>query len=271
MCTISWRLDRGEYTVFFNRDESRMRARAIPPDIFHNEVQQYIMPLDPQGGGSWIAVNANGLTFALLNNYQGRLPKGRLRSRGLLVRNLTVCVSLEEVKHYLQQQNLKSYAPFSLLVFTPDVGDSLAPVPTIPLFRWDGRQLGMNLKTSPHFSSAIEFEEVCNLRHAVYDKLITSQKEVNNQDFLYLHRSHLPSKSAQSICMHREDACTVSFSQVSVNQSEILFSYVDGAPCEQDIQAPVVLRRRPRDQAWNRSNDSRYVSGHRSQYKRTMR
>src|SRR5690606_13667857 len=119
MCTVSWYADKNSYKVFFNRDECKDRARAVAPEIYtvrsQTSSQSHIMPLDPVGGGTWFAVNEFGLVFALLNYYQGRLPKGRLHSRGEIVKQIVSSRSLLEAQTYLQSLNLQKFPPFSLL------------------------------------------------------------------------------------------------------------------------------------------------------------
>lgn len=246
MCTVSWHVDKNSYKVFFNRDESKGRATALPPEIYtiksETHSQSHIMPLDPEGGGSWLAVNEYGLVFALLNFYQGRLPKGRLRSRGEIVKEIVSSRSVAEALAWLQALNLEKFPPFSLLVFTPE----LMQVPAFQktqMFCWNGKQLSQESKSSPLFSSAIDFDLVRESREKIYKTLILAKDKVDDEDFLQLHKSHLPEKSRISICMHRDDASTVSFSQVTVSPERVDFYYADGAPCQAVLQKAVSLPR----------------------------
>jgi Transport and Golgi organisation 2 len=47
-----------------------------------------------------------------------------------------------------------------------------------------------------------------------------------------LHKSHDPEPGPYSICMHRPDAATVSYTQVEFTPREISMVYVAGPPCE---------------------------------------
>ena len=176
-------------------------------------------------------------------HYQGRLPKGRLHSRGQIVKELASCSSLEQIDEYINLLNLSRYAPFSLLVFYPEIVNQETGFPLIPLYRWTGKELVKESKRSPHFSSAVEFEQVCEIRNRIYCELINKEKTPCREDYINLHKGHLPEKSKYSICMHRPHANTVSFSHVSVGKSEINYYYSDGAPCEALLQRPVVLSR----------------------------
>lgn len=203
------------------------------------------MPVDPQGGGSWLAVNASGLTFALLNYYQGKLPKGRLQSRGHIVRELAGCTNIVGVETWLRAQNLQKFAPFSLLVFSPELFSQNFFSPAVPLYLWDGKKLKFDREgvPGPYFSSAVGFASVCETRTAIYNELVNAKSKISIDDFVFFHKSHLPEKSRYSICMHREDAQTVSFSRVEVSTMDIQFYYSDGAPCEAPLQQPLGLKR----------------------------
>jgi len=241
MCTISWFFEAGpsaqeqiSYHVFFNRDEGLGRAPASPPTTVKSGEQNGIaslMPIDPEGGGSWLAANQAGMTFALLNFYQGRTPKGKLLSRGNIVKNISCKRSCEEVENYLNTLNLHRYAPFSLLVFSQE--QSSCDNFSVPLYQWTGKNLLVSRQESPLFSSAVDYDKVTSSRMRVYGEMISSVEPASIAEHTLLHASHLPEKSRRSICMHREDACTVSFSHVGVGPDQIVFDYQDGAPCEQ--------------------------------------
>jgi len=226
------------YRVFFNRDEQVHRPKALLPKIFEGTSTKSIMPVDPQGGGTWCAVNDYGLTLALLNYYQGRLPKGRLISRGQIVKRCTGYESLTQVKAYLQALNLAKYAPFSLLMFEPRAEQ-------VCMMRWNGKTLEESQQNCPLISSAVRYEEVHNSRLEVYHKLISTDDTIADRedDFMGLHRSHLPSRSASSVCMHRNDAMTVSFSRIDVEDEYVRFFYSDGPPCENPVFEAATLPR----------------------------
>ena len=228
MCTISWFYSESGYEVFFNRDEQRSREEAIPPKLLGENIR-YIAPIDPQGGGTWLAANQYGVTVALLNYYQGRLPKGRLISRGAIVKSCAAFRTFGEIKYYIESLNLTKYAPFSLLCFTKsnDIAGK------VPLIRWTGKQLELDNVESPLISSAFKFDEVCATRMKTYGELL-NESDVNDyrRNFYRLHGSHLPEKSAYSICMHRDDAKTVSFSHIVVAGNHLTFNYHGGSPCE---------------------------------------
>ena len=86
MCTaVVWPVLDG-YVFAFNRDELLSRPPALPP----HQRGVFLAPIDPEGGGTWLATNVFGLTLAALNVYEAATcePEPPVRSRGLLVTDL---------------------------------------------------------------------------------------------------------------------------------------------------------------------------------------
>jgi len=92
MCSISWQTHPQGYDLFFNRDEQRDRPTADPPERFRDSAGvAYLAPIDPRGGGTWIFLNAHGLTAAVMNAYEVDDSPGLKdpASRGQLLRSLS--------------------------------------------------------------------------------------------------------------------------------------------------------------------------------------
>ncbi|MBE1275557.1 NRDE family protein [Enterovibrio baiacu] len=228
MCTVSWLLHDKGYEVFFNRDEQKGRAIAQPPQHFTQNDVQFAMPVDPDGGGTWIAMNNQGLSLCLLNFYQGDIPDLPLISRGLLVKRLAPSACVADVVAVLNDLHLGSYAPFTLLVFAPDLSANQGHVIA---FQWDGHVLTQRPSKEPMISSSVAYEEVMLARQEAYQSIMTEPRTVEKA--WAFHRSHVPEAGYKSVCMHREDANTVSFTHVKVNEDEMQMAYVDGAPCKE--------------------------------------
>jgi hypothetical protein len=68
MCTLTiFPLGNGHHRLAFNRDEARSRSAATPPRWGCYGDREALLPIDPAGRGTWIAVNDAGLAMALLN------------------------------------------------------------------------------------------------------------------------------------------------------------------------------------------------------------
>jgi len=237
MCTVSWLIEGNDYHVLFNRDEQRTRSLAIPPQVINIENTQALMPIDPDGNGSWISTNEFGLTLCLLNYYQGTKPQGILISRGLLLKNLSVFSTVNGVNQHLKKKSLNQYAPFSLLAF----GVNEAGQVVQQTWQWNGKELTVINLASPFTSSSVKFDEVSQSRLSQAANIPTP---ITTESLIEYHQSHLPSKGYLSVCMHREDAKSVSFSHIHVGAKKTVFNYKNGSPCEDEVSDVSVLTRK---------------------------
>lgn len=226
MCTVSWLVDNNSYHVFFNRDEQRSRSMALSPQQFTINSIEALMPIDPDGNGTWISTNEFGLSLCLLNYYQGIKPQGPLISRGLLVKALSAKKTIQEVHQALLQSTLNDYASFSLLTFGYDVHGQFVQ----QTWQWSGEQLTQIQLNSPFTSSSVEFEQVSTSRLALANQMPMK----NVADLARYHQSHQPDKSHLSACMHRTDAKSVSLSHIHVDQQQSLFHYKGASPCSSE-------------------------------------
>ena len=223
MCTASWIDTADGYTLFFNRDEQRSRAVGRPPRRMTVAGVRLVAPEDAEAGGTWIGVNEHGLTVCLLNRApEGRRSPSRPISRGLLVASLLDCRSTAEVRTRLDQMALAPYQPFTLV--------TVEPGHPVILLGWDGLAVTRRQVTQPGLiatSSSIEAEAIRLSRTRLFDSIAYPSPAALQA----LHRSHLPSAGAHSICMHRSDALTVSACRVDVTSGDVALEYTAGAPC----------------------------------------
>jgi hypothetical protein len=221
MCTVSWLIDKKNYQVFFNRDEQTKRALCLNAGLHLMHDITVIMPIDPDGKGSWITTNEHGVTLCLLNFYQGRLPSdiGQeiLKSRGMLVKSLCHSASISDVDEQLACEDLSYYTSFTLLAFEREQKTPQA-------WQWNGVDLVQFVPSSPLISSGVDFDGVQAARINMYPK-----KTSEDTLMAYHKRHHEPSH--HGVCMHRKEANTVSFSHVNVNQDISRFRYIPLSPC----------------------------------------
>jgi hypothetical protein len=228
MCTVTWLREEGGYHLFCNRDEKLTRKPALPPRLGVRDGVRYLAPIDGDFGGTWIATNEFGVSLCLLN---GGVLNGTasprpevMRSRGLLLLDLVWSRSLEEVVNTVVATDLSLYTSFTLAALSADE-------PT-RVIEWNGRR--SSIRTQPEScsmltSSSFDSEAVKRIRAEEFARLVGERCSAT---LLYeFHRSHAPSRSAYSPCMHRPDAETVSFSRLHVSHSESLFAYSTVAAC----------------------------------------
>lgn len=212
-----------------NRDERRTRAPALPPTRVTPDGVPALIPVDGEAGGSWISLNAHGHTLALLNRYEDSPhdPAGTYLSRGLLLIELAGYAGPEAVDHALVRRPLTSFRPFTLA--------SVAPGSDPWLFEWNGRVLEQARSAGPGLlrtSSGRDQAAAERIRGALFTAAAQSPGGLTPAVLAALHRSHQPEKGPFSICMHREEATTVSCSLITVSATELLFCYVNGSPGE---------------------------------------
>jgi len=222
MCTVSWQFDTSGYQLFFNRDELNSRQPALPPEIKRHQNTHIIAPTDADAGGTWISVNEHGLTLCLLNNYaaQAQIETNAWISRGQLVQNLSHFSATDSLLNHVQSIELNDYRPFDLLVL------SLNGHPW--QLSWNGSELQLIKNPDmPLTSSSFQTDAVIESRLQQFTEIT----ELTDSQLQRYHASHFPERGAFSVCMHRDNGQTVSFSHLSVSTLRVNFNYYDGSPC----------------------------------------
>lgn len=134
MCTLTYLPTPTGYLLTSSRDESVERASAIFP--IHKKVGDttVLMPQDPLGGGSWIAVDYDGNTACLLNgafeNHERQLPYSK--SRGLVLLDSFKFSAIEE---FAEAYNFEGIEPFTLICFRHKGKGALHQI------QWDAQQV----------------------------------------------------------------------------------------------------------------------------------
>jgi hypothetical protein len=226
MCTVSWIHVPGGYHLLCNRDEKNDRPPAIGPRIGERASVRFIAPVDPQSGGSWIGVNEFGVSVCLLNGKNASDPALAVRSRGLIVRDLIWAELASECMLWLKQLNLTRIAPFTVLSLQPEMPATIG--------EWDGENLKLVESADsymPLTSSSYDPARAREIRCNEYRTITRSMGRIDASLLRAFHRSHGRAASPYSVCMHRADAQTVSFSHIFVTPAEIRFSYSPSAPC----------------------------------------
>lgn len=233
MCTASWLIGADGYDLLFNRDELRTRPVALPPLRGERDGMRYLAPIDPLGGGTWIAANERGLCLFLLNRRPDREPRAPQQSRGLIPLALIDATEIGEVGRRAEALGLDRYRPFTL--------GAIAPGGPPAVFAWTGEAFEAADARPPLVSSSVGDESLFAERRATYPKEPLSLRKL-----LAYQRGHGSGPSAASVCMHREDARTVSFSRVRVTGAQIRLGYAPDPPCE---RAPMRWLALPRQAA----------------------
>jgi len=223
MCSVSWLPHDTGYDLFFNRDEQRTRPTAELPSLQTEASTKYLSPKDPQGGGTWIFVNKHGLTTCLLNAYQQETsePPQNPTSRGLLVKSLASCQRRQDLEAKLQQLlQTHTYSPFYLL--------ALDAHQQVSFWLWNSRNLqSIQAPALPFFTTSSQHPEtVLNFRKNTATVAI-EQNGLNPETLKNLHMATGIPASEKTIKMSRQDARTVSFTQITVQPNLATMHYAE--------------------------------------------
>lgn len=238
MCTVSvLPFDHGEFSLMMNRDESPSRPAALNVRRGHSDGGlEHAAPIDPESGGTWVALNARGVAFALMNQYPEAYPRPTgLRSRGEIIPAMIGSLSAHEAASRLSHFDPSSYPPFFLLAL-----DGRGPYHAM---HWDGDKkelLSYPREARLFASSSFEAEEVLLGRQEQFEQMLGKIGGVDAETVHGLqrefHASHHPARGAYSVCLHRDDARSMSITEISVRGLNARLNYHAGPPCEPAVE-----------------------------------
>jgi hypothetical protein len=226
-----------------NRDEKRDRFAALPPEIVEFENHRVLFPREPTGG-TWISANDAGVCLALINWHRiKREPNNGVHSRGKVIRKLVGIATSDEISTAVKKLPLRKLRPFRLVAIVSAENRVIE-------WRWNLNRLSVRKHSweSRHwFSSSFDEPRAEVERAKVCASFVVPLRRddpgsarvrtgVNAAGYSLkwlrrLHRSHEPERGPFSICMHRPDAATVSYTEVAVGSQSVVMCYKDGPPC----------------------------------------
>lgn len=224
-----------------NRDEKRDRFAALAPAVVKSGRRRAVFPSEPTGG-TWISANDAGVCLALINWHRiEREPKNDLRSRGLVVRELAGKSTADEIAAALRKLPLRKLGPFRLIAIVPLEKRVIE-------YRWNLERLAIcdrEWRRRHWFSSGFDERTAERVRAKVCSSFVAGGGDPGSKTMAAgvdaagyslswlrkLHRSHAPKRGPFSICMHRTDASTVSYTEVAVSRQRATMRYKSGASC----------------------------------------
>ncbi|HSE25357.1 MAG TPA: NRDE family protein [Pyrinomonadaceae bacterium] len=240
MCTVSWLRQAEGYVLLCNRDERHTRKAASGPRIGSVHGVLFVAPVDGDQGGSWIGTNQFGLTLCLLNRYGDWMPdpNSDYTSRGLLLVDLLDCRDNQHLSERVNHIELDRFQPFTMLALSVDEPATLID--------WNGLECAVQLDAElrmPLTSSSLKDTNVNALRRKVFAELGSHRGSIDSDLLHQFHQSHLPNRGPHSVCMHRDDAATISLSIVTVGPASVEFLYHPKSPCLKATEEKVSLKR----------------------------
>lgn len=227
MCTLSFIPKTTGYLIGMNRDERLTRVRAFPPQTAEIGDLQAVYPREPDGG-TWIGANTARTSFALLNRNPGLVKMPKERSRGEIIPQLLGCNGLSQVRARMEQVDPHGMLPFRLVAFFPAERAVLQ-------WSWDAHHLqGMELGWRTHhwFSSGVSDELARETRSLTFHDAWRHRSAGSTEWLRGLHASHAPVRGSFSVCVHRPDAATVSYTEIDCQTPVLTMRYHAGHPCE---------------------------------------
>ncbi len=227
MCTLTFIPKPQGYLLGMNRDERLTRELALAPTAVTASGLRAVYPRE-QGGGTWIGSNSSGITFALLNQNPGPHAQVKERSRGGVIPALLGPSRFPEAMRSFQRMDVRGMLPFMLVGIFP-----LEQI--ISECHWDGRQLqfsrtGWDIRH--WFSSGVSDEMARKVRGSTCHEAWRRRDAASAEWLRGLHASHSPVRGSFSICVHRPDAATVSYTEVAFTGGELTMRYHAGHPCQ---------------------------------------
>ncbi|MAY73384.1 MAG: hypothetical protein CMJ31_01420 [Phycisphaerae bacterium] len=203
----------GGYRLVHSRDEQRSRSEAAAP-AWHDleNGRRAMFPVDPDSGGTWVALRDDGACLAIMNvnpEPPPELDRSELVSRGKIVPAL-----LEEDEPWtltaIRRVMTASFAPFRLVAVSPE-GEVAA------LTSFGGERSSVDQPGTPAvWASSGLGDSVVEDRIPLFEGLVGANPTAGSQDAFHAHR--WPGRGAASVLMSRRDARTVSVTSVSVER-----------------------------------------------------
>jgi hypothetical protein len=259
MCTMTFLpgLPGGGYVLATNRDESPHRAPATEPFLRERGDRLLLAPRDTDQGGTWVGVDDLGRSVCVLNGDRppAAEPPADAISRGLLVLDLLDEAAPDAVRAELERRvrdGALVSRPFKLIVAAPGDAERHARLARAD---WDGAALRWDELDGPQciVSSTFDTDVVNERRLSAFRDFLTEAPRADAgalvsavQDFQSSHEDDAETGDAYSVCMHRDDARTVSSTLVAVTDEEVSMHYQPGWPCQ---DGPVSITTMPRTAA----------------------
>lgn len=170
-----------------------------------------------------------------------REPTNERLSRGLVVKELAGKSTADKIAAALKVLRLRELRPFRLIAIVPRER-------RLTEWRWDLQRLRRRdheWQRQHWFSSGFDERTAERVRAKVCASFVAGGDDPGNKTatagvnatgyslnwLRQLHRSHTPKRGPLSICMHRTDASTVSYTEVAVSRQRATMRYKAGPSC----------------------------------------
>jgi len=213
-----------------NRDESRLRPTALPPQLRQYGERRALLPIDPVADGTWIAASDAPLVMVLMNVYIAQatdiveeiLPaRPSPISRGTIIPHALSAGSLAEAIARVEQLDVRRFEPFRLILIDPREYTEIL---------WAAEQFSVDRPEpieKPLFftSSGLGDDIVAGPRRELFEEtVVPSADPATAQDDF--HRSQWPGREFASVWMTRREARTVSITRIEMTERQVRLDYL---------------------------------------------
>lgn len=231
MCTVVYIPNNNEKYFASLRDESPIRPKALPPEVYKGSNTKILSTKDPLAGGTWIGINDFQNVIILLNGAFKNHPKydTYAKSRGLIVAEL---LSSEMPVIEWSFLDLINVEPFTLVIWSDNNLFELV---------WDGINKHRKLLDQhiAHIwsSSTLYDKQAKQKRMKLFEQWISTKPNLEKESILKFFKAE--NDSENGFIMNRNDKVkTLSFSFVSLAiDQHAVFEYDDLRSQEQYIQS----------------------------------
>ena len=224
MCTLTYLPVKSGFLFTSNRDEIISREPAVFPVIEQQSERKLLMPLDTQGGGTWILCADNGDAACLLNgafeNHR-RNPPYR-KSRGRVIVESFAYIGVDA---FLGHYDFVQIEPFTLVRIEQTKLKNI-----IHEIRWDGKQLHHNTKdaTQPHIWSSVTLydSKMRQKRQQWFDAWLHTDQDFTVDNIRDFHLNGGEGDPSVDFRMTRSGGLqTISLTCIQVTPTESLVDY----------------------------------------------
>ena len=220
MCTVSYIPTADGFFLTSNRDEKKTRSNAIHPTVYHKGDFKIIYPKDPDGKGTWIAINTKGVAVVLLNGafVKHESKSFYQKSRGLV---LLEVINAHNPKDEIAKMVLEGIEPFTLIICN---------FRSLTEFRWDGvlkHLKNLDPKKASIWSSSTLYDEQAVLKRTGWFENWQSLKPFPlEKEIVDFH--HFEGEDCfEGLVVNRENVKTVSVTCVALKDEKISMTYND--------------------------------------------
>ncbi|WP_260158767.1 NRDE family protein [Flammeovirga yaeyamensis] len=233
MCTLTYiPLSPKSYLFTSNRDEMKSRSTAFAPSVHKKEGVSFLAPIDGQALGTWLGANEHSRVVCLLNGaYTPHTPTPPYKhSRGKVVIDALLS---ENIDDYLLDYDFTNVEPFTLVIIENKINRK------IHQFIWDGK-IGTKNQLDPEqphiWSSVTLYNSIQRERRTHQFLNWLSSEQRSNHEILEFHENlDKDIEQISGLSMLRPQFCTVSTTQLLVDEQKVDMCYHDRISTEKDF------------------------------------